>query len=198
MDALAKEGSPSLPPGLGRVTIHGSDFQERSSTADLRDLYRVFLEESLKNEGQFTVKLEQDINALMVVVGLGPKEATSIREEVTSTLYRRLLREEVQSGRYGSTKMVITSFFYISLAFLCIYCGSNVFKMGWKPCCRRIEFCDYLEVCFISLVLVSSNAQPRTFHPSGVDFAFCPIGFCIMAGHTLCGQHWESLVMMVG
>ncbi|CAD7702465.1 unnamed protein product [Ostreobium quekettii] len=104
MENLAKEASDVLPPGLGRMTIHGGAFEKAASTADLRDLYRVFLEESLEATGQLTVQLEQDMDALKVILGLGTKEATSVREEVTSTIYRRLLRDEVQSGRLDAAE----------------------------------------------------------------------------------------------
>lgn len=99
MDAFGAEGSNLLPTGLGKVTIHGGVFEEDVTSADQRDLYRVFLEERMALDGQMTVQLENDLEDLMIVLALGPKEADAIREEVASKMYRKLLKEEVTSGR---------------------------------------------------------------------------------------------------
>lgn len=96
--ALEKEND-LLPPGLGRVTIHGGDFEKDVSSADRRELYRTFLEERMALDGQITVILEKDLDDLSIVLALGTKEAESIREESASKMYRKLLRDEVQSGR---------------------------------------------------------------------------------------------------
>lgn len=99
MEALGAESDEALPPGLGKVTIHGGVFEENVNTGDQRDLFRIFLEERLALDGQITVNLEKDLEDLSVVLALGPKEADSIREEVASKLYRKLLKDEVTSGR---------------------------------------------------------------------------------------------------
>ncbi|GMH36433.1 hypothetical protein BSKO_04301 [Bryopsis sp. KO-2023] len=99
MDALAAEGSDLLPAGLGKVTIHGGVFEMDVSSADQRELYKVFLEERMALDGQMTVQLEKDLEDMMIVLALGPKEADAIREEVASKMYRKLLKEEVTSGR---------------------------------------------------------------------------------------------------
>ena len=100
MASFAAENSESLPPGLGKITIHGGAFEKATSSADQRELFQLFLEEKLVSlEGQFTIKLRKELDELMFVLGLGPKEAERVTNEVCSKVYRRLLREEVTSGR---------------------------------------------------------------------------------------------------
>jgi hypothetical protein len=60
---------------------------------------RVFLEESLSRGGTITDALEADAADLRLAAGLGPKEAASLDNEVKEKAYRKLLREEVASGR---------------------------------------------------------------------------------------------------
>lgn len=118
MEILGDTADDRLPPGLGKVTIHGGVFEQNVNTADQRELFRVFLEERLALDGQITVNLEKDLEDLSVVLALGPKEADSIREEVASKLYRKLLRDEVTSGRYG---ICIRSFLQsLEIPFLCV------------------------------------------------------------------------------
>eukprot|EP00210_Caulerpa_lentillifera_P002696 g2576.t1 len=82
---FASEASSDLPPGLNRVSIHGGAFERASSSADQRELFQLFLEEKLVSlEGQFTIKLSNELDELMFVLGLGPKEAERITNEVSS------------------------------------------------------------------------------------------------------------------
>lgn len=60
---------------------------------------RVYLEEGLARDAAFTDALEADSADLRTIIGLGPKEATAIEDEVKEKTYRKLLREEVTSGR---------------------------------------------------------------------------------------------------
>ena len=62
-------------------------------------LPRVFLEERLQQDGAFTDALERDAVDLRTIMGLGSKEAAGIEADVKEKAYRRLLREEVTSGR---------------------------------------------------------------------------------------------------
>ena len=62
-------------------------------------LYRIYLEESLARDNAFTDALEADAHDLRTIAGLGTKEAATIENEVKEKAYRKLLREEVTSGR---------------------------------------------------------------------------------------------------
>lgn len=100
LSEFAQEKSDALPPGLSKVSIHGGAFEKATSSTDQRELFQLFLEEKLVSlEGQFTIKLRKELDELMFVLGLGPKEAERVTNEVCSKVYRRLLREEVTSGR---------------------------------------------------------------------------------------------------
>ena len=50
--------------------------------------YRVFLEESLRQQGHFSDELEQDVTGLQQALGLGTVEASKLRDEITSKIYR--------------------------------------------------------------------------------------------------------------
>eukprot|EP00891_Asterochloris_glomerata_P003309 jgi/Astpho2/3309/fgenesh1_pg.00054_%23_10_t len=91
-------GSPDVPAGVGKTSVFGSKFAEGRS-ADLRLLYTTYLEETLRLENRFSQQLEQDLAELQTMLGLGRKECQKICDETSSKVYRRLLREEVTSGR---------------------------------------------------------------------------------------------------
>ena len=77
---------PNVPKGLARTNIYGGKYADASK--DLRSLFSVFVEESLRSEGRFTEQLEQDVAALQQMLGLGQQEATSLRDEISSKIYR--------------------------------------------------------------------------------------------------------------
>ena len=84
LEQLAQQ--PNVPKGLARTNIYGGKYTEGDK--DLRELFRVFVEESLRSEGRFTEGLEQDVSALQQMLALGQKEAGSLREELSSKVYR--------------------------------------------------------------------------------------------------------------
>jgi hypothetical protein len=49
---------------------------------------RVFLEEQIRVEGEFSDQLEDDVTDLGQIVALGTKEADQLRDEVVSKIYR--------------------------------------------------------------------------------------------------------------
>lgn len=103
LEKYSQENSEALPPGLSKVTIHGGAFEKATTSTDQRELFQMFLEEKLVSlEGQFTIKLSNELDELRFVLGLGPQEAERVKNEVCSKVYRRLLREEVTSGRFAS------------------------------------------------------------------------------------------------
>jgi len=109
MAALAENPSEDLIPELTKVTILGGAFEKATSSADQREIFQLFLEEKLVSlEGQFTIKLSNELDELMFVLGLGPKEAERVTTEVCSKVYRRLLREEVTSGRLDAAESKAT------------------------------------------------------------------------------------------
>ncbi|KAK9839292.1 hypothetical protein WJX81_005958 [Elliptochloris bilobata] len=92
-------GDPELPPGLGPVSVYGGRLNANGTRRDLRELYRVYLEETLRRGGRFSEQLERDAVDSQKVLGLGVKEAREMRDDIVSKAYRRLLREEFTSGR---------------------------------------------------------------------------------------------------
>ncbi len=75
-----------MPKGLSKTNIYGGKFA--GGNKDMRELYRTFVEESLRTEGKFSEQLEQDVSALQQTLALGTKEANSLRDEISSKVYR--------------------------------------------------------------------------------------------------------------
>ncbi|GLC39997.1 hypothetical protein PLESTB_000120100 [Pleodorina starrii] len=97
---LVKYGSEDdLVAGLGMVTLHGGALDAEGRARDLKDLYRLYLEEQLNRTAEFSSELEADAAELATILCLGAKETQALRDEVSAKLYRRLLKEEVTSGR---------------------------------------------------------------------------------------------------
>lgn len=100
LDELA--GDKDVVPGLARTSVWGGKYDSSSGEGrarDLHPLFRIFLEEKLKERGSMDATLENDLSDLQLAMGLGPNEAKSIRDEVITAAYRRLLRDEFRSKR---------------------------------------------------------------------------------------------------
>lgn len=96
--ALAND--PEVVAGVGPTSVLGGSWGEVEGRAkDLRELFRVYLEERLEADGAFTDALEGEAADLRTLMGLGAREAAGVEEEVKEKTYRRLLREEFTSGR---------------------------------------------------------------------------------------------------
>ncbi len=84
LEQLSSESG--MPKGLSKTNIYGGKFA--AGDKDMRELYRTFVEESLRTEGKFSEQLEQDVSALQQTLALGTKEANSLRDEISSKVYR--------------------------------------------------------------------------------------------------------------
>eukprot|EP01025_Chloroclados_australasicus_P017172 TRINITY_DN18743_c1_g1_i1.p1 TRINITY_DN18743_c1_g1~~TRINITY_DN18743_c1_g1_i1.p1 ORF type:complete len:1134 (-),score=210.36 TRINITY_DN18743_c1_g1_i1:514-3858(-) len=90
----------TLVPGLGRVAIFGTKYETTPGLGnDLRDIFRVYLEETLRKEGLFSEQLEKDVEDLKIALALSPKDTYRVVNQVKSRVYRAMLREEFTSGR---------------------------------------------------------------------------------------------------
>ncbi|EFJ41589.1 hypothetical protein VOLCADRAFT_98450 [Volvox carteri f. nagariensis] len=100
---LVKYGSEDdLVAGLGMVTLHGGALDGEGRTRDLKDVFRLYLEEKLNRAGEFSAQMDADAAELATIMCMGAKETQALRDEVSAKLYRRLLKEEVTSGRLDS------------------------------------------------------------------------------------------------
>lgn len=98
--SLVRYGSEDdLVAGLGMVTLHGGQLDQEGRARDLKDVFRLYLEEQLARHNEFTAELDADAAELATILCLGAKETQGLRDEVAARLYRRLLKEEVTSGR---------------------------------------------------------------------------------------------------
>ena len=84
LDHLAQQSG--MPKGLTKTSVYGGKYA--AGDKDMRDLFRVFVEEALRREGSFSSQLEDDVANLQQTLGLGTKEASSLRDELTSKVYR--------------------------------------------------------------------------------------------------------------
>ena len=84
LEHLAQQ--PNMPKGLAPANIYGGKYT--AGDKDLRELFRIFVEESLKAEGSFTTQLESDVTNLQQTLGLGQKAAQSLRDEIAFKIYR--------------------------------------------------------------------------------------------------------------
>ncbi|KAL4420333.1 hypothetical protein ABPG77_010238 [Micractinium sp. CCAP 211/92] len=103
LKALA--GDEEVIAGVGETSVLGGAWEAAEGrNKDVRELFKVFLEERLSRDAAFTDALEGDAAELKTLMGLGNKEAAEIKEEVKTATYKRLLREEVTSGRLASAE----------------------------------------------------------------------------------------------
>lgn len=70
-----------------------------SSAVSPVSLPRLYLEEKLNQSGAFSAELDADAAELATILCLGARETQGLRDEASAKLYRRLLRDEVTSGR---------------------------------------------------------------------------------------------------
>eukprot|EP00879_Flechtneria_rotunda_P009976 GHRR01010432.1.p1 GENE.GHRR01010432.1~~GHRR01010432.1.p1 ORF type:complete len:735 (+),score=296.51 GHRR01010432.1:437-2641(+) len=93
-----------LIPGLGMPSIHNGPWDLETKRRDIRDAYRLYTEEVVGREGKFTPQIEADVKELSVILCMGAKEAGEVRSDVAGALYKKLLREEVQSRRIDTAQ----------------------------------------------------------------------------------------------
>uniref|UniRef100_A0A7S0S6E9 Uncharacterized protein n=1 Tax=Chlamydomonas leiostraca TaxID=1034604 RepID=A0A7S0S6E9_9CHLO len=88
-----------LIPGLGPVTIAGGALAQEPRLRDLKDLYKAYVECRMEAGGEYGADLEADARDLQAMLGLSAATAQGLTDEVAARLYKRLLRDEVTSGR---------------------------------------------------------------------------------------------------
>ncbi|KAI8112260.1 hypothetical protein M9434_003584 [Picochlorum sp. BPE23] len=93
------KGAEEIPSGIGAVSLAGTPWEaQEGRSKDLREVFRVYLEERLSRDGVFSDTLASDAKDLRFLLGMGPKEAESIENDVKEKTYKNLLREAVTSG----------------------------------------------------------------------------------------------------
>ncbi|MEW5315412.1 MAG: hypothetical protein WDW38_006843 [Sanguina aurantia] len=88
-----------LIPGLGMVTLTGGAFSEDVKGREVKDVFRAYVNERITVAGEVTPDLENEVKELTVILCLGSKEARTVMDDVSAKLYKKLLRDEVVSGR---------------------------------------------------------------------------------------------------
>lgn len=96
---LHYSGDEDLVPGIGAVSVRGGRFDSQERARDVKDVFRIYIQEYVNREGQFTPQLEANMKDLQSILSLSAKEASLISEDIAATLYKNMLREEVTSKR---------------------------------------------------------------------------------------------------
>ncbi|EFN52285.1 hypothetical protein CHLNCDRAFT_139027 [Chlorella variabilis] len=101
----ALSSDPEVIAGVGPTSVLGGAWEAADGRSkDTRELFKIFLEERLLSDGAFTDGLEADAAQLRTLMGLGNKECADIEADVKQAAYKRLLREEVTTGRLAAAE----------------------------------------------------------------------------------------------
>eukprot|EP00798_Chlamydomonas_sp_ICE-L_P010243 gene10243-8160_t len=106
-------GEDGIIPGIAAPTIAGGHLADKVTGKPrecplnqrlqpivvLKDVYKCYLGERLDLLGEFSQALDDDLVVLEAVLCLPSKETRLLRDETSSRLYKKLLREEVVSKR---------------------------------------------------------------------------------------------------
>lgn len=97
LEALGQSEDAAFP-GLTSVKFADEAAADDTKRRDLRDLYKLFLDEKTKG-GELSSATEAAAKQLQMVFGMGQKEAQDIYTNVQSEAYKNALRELFISGR---------------------------------------------------------------------------------------------------
>lgn len=88
-----------LPPPPLQVTLTGGAFSEDVKGREVKDVFRAYVQRAHHRRREVTPDLENEVKELTVILCLGSKEARTVMDDVSAKLYKKLLRDEVVSGR---------------------------------------------------------------------------------------------------
>ena len=84
--------------GLGQINLYGGKYAEDTERANLKELYKVFIEERLAAEGAISPATTADAETLKLIFGMGTKEASTVMHAIASKAYRKLLAAAYRDG----------------------------------------------------------------------------------------------------
>ena len=86
-----------MPPGLSPVNLFGGAYDADGKMGELRDLFRMYVAENIK-DGQFTDDALARAGDLRLCFALGAKEADAIVSDVSTKVYRIVLKKALADG----------------------------------------------------------------------------------------------------
>jgi hypothetical protein len=95
-DGTASQGH-AMPPGLGPVNLFGGAYDADGKMGELRDLFRMYVAENIK-DGQFSDDALARAGDLRLCFALGVKEADAIVSDVSTKVYRIVLKKALADG----------------------------------------------------------------------------------------------------
>ncbi|QDZ24024.1 chloroplast envelope inner membrane translocon protein TIC110 [Chloropicon primus] len=95
---LSFAGNEDLARGLGQVSLYGGKYAADTERANLKELYKVFIEEKLTAEGCISGQTVENADTLKLIFGMGNKEAATVKHAISSKAYRRMLAAAYRDG----------------------------------------------------------------------------------------------------
>ena len=95
---LSLAGKENLACGLGQISLYGGKYAEDTERANLKDLYRVFIDERLAKDDSISAETVQASESLKLIFGMGNKEAGTVMHAISSKAYRRMLAAAYRDG----------------------------------------------------------------------------------------------------
>merc|ERR1719235_1779177 len=95
---LGFAGNDSLARGLGQISLYGGKYAADTERANLKELYKVFIEEKLAKEDRISEQTVKDADTLKLIFGMGTKEAAAVNHSISSKAYRRMLAAAYRDG----------------------------------------------------------------------------------------------------
>mmetsp|Transcript_6027 Transcript_6027/g.21599 ORF Transcript_6027/g.21599 Transcript_6027/m.21599 type:complete len:1048 (-) Transcript_6027:701-3844(-) len=95
---LGFAGNDSLARGLGQISLYGGKYAADTERANLKELYKVFIEEKLAKEDRISEQTVKDADTLKLIFGMGTKEAAAVKHSISSKAYRRMLAAAYRDG----------------------------------------------------------------------------------------------------
>jgi len=93
-----------LIPGLGPVILAGGTLAVEGRARDLKDLYKLYVEERMARSAAFDTKIKEDAHDLQAMLGLNAAAVQALQDESAGRLYKKLLREQVTSGKLDAAE----------------------------------------------------------------------------------------------
>ena len=79
-------------------TLEVSKYAADTERANLKELYKVFIEEKLAKEDRISEQTVKDADTLKLIFGMGTKEAAAVKHSISSKAYRRMLAAAYRDG----------------------------------------------------------------------------------------------------
>eukprot|EP00213_Chloropicon_mariensis_P007055 CAMPEP_0197476304 /NCGR_PEP_ID=MMETSP1309-20131121/7614_1 /TAXON_ID=464262 /ORGANISM="Genus nov. species nov., Strain RCC998" /LENGTH=1060 /DNA_ID=CAMNT_0043016527 /DNA_START=245 /DNA_END=3427 /DNA_ORIENTATION=+ len=95
---LSLSENENLACGLAQISLYGGKYAADTERANLKALYKVFIEERLAKESCISSATVADADVLKLIFGMGNKEAANVKHAIASKAYRKMLAAAYRDG----------------------------------------------------------------------------------------------------